>query len=135
MKKCQGTLLSRLWREEKNKFKKIDFMWDTIKQILKKNRGTCIIVEDGKPLYVVTQFADYEKLFLNETTENEQVEKEISSPTPVKKIIEEKEVEIAEKINQEIIDWKAKQTENSPEIGLADIVENDELRIENLPFV
>jgi hypothetical protein len=110
-------------------------MWDTIKQILKKNRGTCIIVEDGKPLYVVTQFTDYEKLFLNETPENEQVEKEISSPTPVKKIIEEKEVEIAEKINQEIIDWKAKQTENSPEIGLADIVENDELRIENLPFV
>jgi len=111
------------------------FNWDTIKQILKKNRGTCIIVEDGKPLYVVAQFADYEKLFLDETSESEQSDKEIFSPTPVKKIIEEKEVEIAEKVNQEIIDWKAKQVENSPEIGLADIVENDGLRIENLPFV
>jgi len=42
---------------------------------------------------------------------------------------------MAEKINQEIIDWKAKQAENNPEVNLADITESDELKIENLPFV
>lgn len=104
-------------------------MWETIKNILKKNNGTCIIVEDGKPVYVVTQFDEYEKML------NGQLAVEAPMPTPVKKIIAEKEVEMAEKINQEIIDWKSKQAENNPEINLSDLTESDELRIENLPFV
>jgi hypothetical protein len=45
------------------------------------------------------------------------------------------ESELLEKINQEIIDWKAKQAENSPEVQLADIQDSDELRIENLPLI
>ena len=104
-------------------------MWETIKNILKKNNGTCIIVEDGKPVYVVTQFDEYEKMLNGQSLD------ETSMPTPVKKIIAEKEVEMAEKINQEIIDWKAKQAENNPEVNLSDLTENDELKIENLPFV
>jgi len=104
-------------------------MWETIKNILKKNNGTCIIVEDGKPVYVVTQFEEYEKML------NEQSLVEAPMATPVKKIIAEKEIEMAEKINQEIIDWKAKQAENNPEITLSDLTESEELKIENLPFV
>ncbi len=86
-------------------------------------------MEDGKPIYIVTQFDEYEKML------NGQSEAESPMPTPVKKIIAEKEIEMAEKINQEIIDWKAKQAENNPEVNLADITESDELKIENLPFV
>ena len=86
-------------------------------------------MEDGKPVYVVTQFDEYEKML------NGQSSVEIAAPTPVKKIIAEKEVEMAEKINQEIIDWKTKQAENNPEVNLTDLTENDELKIENLPFV
>ena len=104
-------------------------MWKTIKNILKKNNGTCIIVEEGKPVYVVTQFEEYEKML------NGELAAEMPMATPVKKIIAEKEVEMAEKINQEIIDWKAKQAENNPEINLSDLTGNDELKIENLPFV
>jgi len=104
-------------------------MWETIKNILKKNNGTCIIVEEGKPVYVVTQFDEYEKML------NGQSPNESPMPTPVKKIIAEKEGEMAEKINQEIIDWKAKQAENNPEVNLSDLTENNELKIENLPFI
>lgn len=104
-------------------------MWETIKNILKKNNGTCIIVEEGRPVYVITKFEEYEELL------DGQPKKDEPMATPVKKIIAEKEGELAEKINQEIIDWKAKQAENNPEVNLADIVENDELKIENLPFV
>ena len=38
-------------------------MWETIKKILQNNKGTCIIVEDNKPTYVITSFEDYQKLF------------------------------------------------------------------------
>lgn len=104
-------------------------MWETIKQILKKNRGTCIIIEEGQPAYVITTFADYQK-----TLEAEPAAK--NSAPHLKEFKEMAgETELMEKINQEISDWKAKQAEKTPEIQLADIQESNELRIENLPLV
>lgn len=104
-------------------------MWETIKNILKKNNGTCIIVEEGKPVYVITQFEEYEKMLEG------QLMARTPMATPVKKIIAEKEAEMTEKVNQEIVDWKVNQTENNPEINLTDLTGGDELKIENLPFI
>jgi len=100
-------------------------MWDQIKQILKKNKGTCIIVEEGQPAYVITLFDEYQKALDDEP---------LTKPS-VLRAKEAGESELLEKINQEIIDWKAKQAENSPEVQLADIQDSDELRIENLPLI
>ena len=100
-------------------------MWETIKQILKKNKGTCIIIEEGQPAYVVTLFDEYQKSLEGEPT----------SKPALGRQKEAGETELLEKINQEIIDWKAKQTENSPEVQLADIQDSDELRIEDLPLI
>lgn len=100
-------------------------MWDQIKQILKKNKGTCIIVEEGQPAYVVLPFDDYQKA----------LETEPAGKMAAPKFKENaNEPELLEKINQEIVDWKNKQAENAPEVQLADIQESDELRIENLPL-
>ncbi len=99
-------------------------MWSTIKQILKKNRGTCIIIEDGQPAFIVAPFDDYQKLL-----EGEPVSR---SAGRLKDGLGESE--LLEKINQEIGDWKARQSENVPEVQLADIQASDELRIENLPL-
>jgi len=101
-------------------------MWETIKQILKKNKGTCIIIEEGQPAYVIMSFDDYQK-----SLESEPANKSV--PPRFKEA--GGETELMEKINQEIVDWKAKQVENSPEVQLSDIQEADELRIENLPLV
>lgn len=100
-------------------------MWEQIKQILKKSRGTCIIIEEGQPAYVITSFDDYQK--------------ELEGETATKSVLSRPKETVAEgeilaKINQEITDWKAKQAENAPEVQLADIQDSDELRIENLPL-
>ena len=101
-------------------------MWEQIKQILKKNKGTCIIIEEGQPAYVITSFDDYQK-----SLESEPVAK------PALPRLKEAagETELLAKINQEITDWKVKQTENAPEVQLSDIQDSDELRIENLPLI
>jgi len=99
-------------------------MWQTIKQILHKNQGTCIIVEEGKPVYVITRFEDYEALLNNkpvlrfQNSSNEQ--------------------ELLEKINEEIVAWKVKQTEINPESNISDVSEvseTEDIKIENLPIV
>jgi len=101
-------------------------MWNEIKQILKKNIGTCIIVEEGQPAYVVLPWDDYEQLLDERPT--------ISFPEKHKEGGSEQE--ILEKINQEITNWKARQVEENPAVALADEVEEtDEVRIENLPIV
>ncbi len=119
-------------------------MWEQIKQILKKNKGTCIIIEEGQPAYVITSFDDYQK-----SLEDELMVK--FAPPRLKEAVgplrsrplrlgdeasegEASETELLSKINQEIIDWKVKQAENSPEVQLSDIQDSDELRIENLPL-
>lgn len=100
-------------------------MWEQIKQILKKSKGTCIIIEEGQPAYVITLFDDYQKSLENESTSK-------AAPSRLKEAAGE--TELLEKINQEIIDWKVKQTDNAPEVQLSDIQDSDELRIENLPL-
>ncbi len=100
-------------------------MWDTIKQILKKSRATCIIVEEGQPAYVIMPFDDYQKSLESDSA--------IKTAGPRFKDGAD-DSGLLEKINQEIVDWKAKQTENSPEVQLSDIQDSDELRIENLPL-
>jgi hypothetical protein len=96
-------------------------MWETIKQILKKNIGTCIIVEEGKPTFAILPLEDYEKL-LNERQGISFLEKNKEGSG---------EQEILEKINQEITNWKARQMEENPEIALE---QDDDLKIENLPL-
>ncbi len=95
-------------------------MWETIKKILRRNSGTCIIVENGKPAFVVTTFEAFQE-FLGEQEEKKNNEKDVTD-----------EHKILERINQEIIDWKIRQRENNPEI--ADL-ENEDLKIEDLPLV
>lgn len=97
-------------------------MWNAIKQILKKNSGTCIIVEEGKPAYVVVPFDDYGKL-LEEHSDVSFLEKRKEGTS---------EQEILEKINQEITNWKGRQAEENPAVDLA---EEDEIKVENLPIV
>ncbi|MBU1102878.1 hypothetical protein KJ853_04495 [Patescibacteria group bacterium] len=98
-------------------------MWETIKQILHKNGGTCIIVEEGKPSYIVSRFDEYQKLLENQ-------------PAPrLREGINEQE--LLEKINQEINNWKTKQAENIPEneLDIPEVSEEEDLKIENLPIV
>jgi hypothetical protein len=97
-------------------------MWETIKKILQKQPGTCIIVEDGKPAYVVTKFSDYED-FLEE--KEKIVGRNLNSNFS--------EEELRERINQEIVNWKATQQETLPEIGLAE-GPDEEVKIEDLPL-
>jgi PHD/YefM family antitoxin component YafN of YafNO toxin-antitoxin module len=94
-------------------------MWNTIKQVLKKNKGTCIIVEEGKPAFVVVPFDDYEK--------------SLDKPANEKVSVGTGEQELLEKINQEIINWKTKQAEDSPAVELVE--DSDEVKIENLPLM
>ena len=100
-------------------------MWEQIKQILKKNKGTCIIVEDGQPAYVITIFDDYQKSLDAEPGNK------VAAPRFKEGV---NESEALAKINQEIVDWKAEQAANATEIQLSDIQDSDELRIENLPL-
>ncbi len=95
--------------------------WETIKQILKKNIGTCIIVEEGKPSYVVVPFEDYEKLLEEHPVSFLEKCKEGTN-----------EQEILEKINQEITNWKASQAQENPEVELA---EENEVKVEDLPII
>lgn len=96
-------------------------MWNEIKQILKKNIGTCIIIEEGRPAFVILPLEDYEKL-LNERQGIPFLEKNKEGSG---------EQEILEKINQEITNWKARQTEENPEMALE---QDNDLKIENLPL-
>jgi PHD/YefM family antitoxin component YafN of YafNO toxin-antitoxin module len=96
-------------------------MWETIKQILRKNQGTCIIVEEGKPAYVITKFEDYEKLL------------EAQQPSRLRENFSEQD--LLEKINEEITNWKVKQVENAPELVTQEGEADEELKIENLPIV
>lgn len=98
-------------------------MWETIKKILQKQKGTCIIVEDGKPAYVVTKFSDYEN-FLEEKEET--VGRSLSPNFS--------EEHLLERINQEIANWKATQQEQQSETGLAETAGDEDVKIEDLPL-
>lgn len=95
-------------------------MWETIKKVLQRQGGTCIIIEDGKPAYVVSSFVDYENLLK---------EKEPVLQNPITNISEQ---ELLEKINQEIANWKTAQAEQqAPELLETPA---DEVKIEDLPL-
>jgi hypothetical protein len=97
-------------------------MWETIRKILQKQRGTCIIIEDGRPAYVVTKFSDYENS-LEERKED--VTQNLAS-----NISEE---QLLDKINQEITNWKAMQQDQQGETGLTE-TSGEEVKIEDLPL-
>jgi hypothetical protein len=98
-------------------------MWETIKKILQKQPGACIIVEDGKPAYIITKFSDYEDSFFDE--KEKIVERNLNSNFS--------EEQLLERINQEISNWKATQQEQQPETGLAE-TPDEEVKIEDLPL-
>jgi hypothetical protein len=95
-------------------------MWETIKKILSRHSGTCIIVEEGKPAYVITKFEDFQ---------DDSSSGAVSFPQPQAAVPEQ---DLLEKINQEIVNWKTKQAEAEPEIDLPD---EEELTIEKLPVI
>jgi hypothetical protein len=97
-------------------------MWETIKKILQKQEGTCIIIEDGKPVYVVTKFSDYEKSF------------EEKEEMPARNLNSNfSEEALLERINQEITSWKAAQQETQAEADVAE-TPDEEVKIEDLPL-
>ncbi len=96
-------------------------MWETIKQILRKNQGTCIIIEEGKPTYIITKFEDYEEL-LDERSQGRARENYSDQ-------------ELLEKINEEITNWKIRQPEVAPELEVPEPEGEEDLRVENLPIV
>jgi len=93
-------------------------MWETIKQILHKSSSACIIIEEGRPAYVVTRFDEYQKL--------------LDGQPSMRLGQGSNEQELLEKINQEINNWKAQQIETSEEIAET---ESEDVKIENLPIV
>lgn len=84
-------------------------MWKTIKNLLSKGGGKCIIVENEKPVFVVMSFGEYENL----------LEKSSQSP-------ESAEIE---KVNQEISEWQSSENNNLEEIS-----PKEEFKVEDLPF-
>ena len=113
MLKCQAISLSKLWREKRSNIKN-KIMWNTIKKILQNHRGTCIIVEEGKPAYVVLKFDDYQK-FLEER----------NAPVivPEDKIIPE--------LNEEITSW----TDIDAPEKVEEVTQKlEEVKIEDLPL-
>ncbi len=91
-------------------------MWETIKNILKKTNGTCIIVEEGKPAFVVSRFEDF----------SASEDKIASRPKE-----SSGDQELLEKINQEITNWKTRQAEDEAEAAVAP---EEEIKIESLPL-
>jgi len=100
-----------------------DMLWNTIKQILQKQGGTCILIEEGKPAYVVMDFDSFQESLGDE-------EPRIS----VKTAGGMSEQELLEKINQEITNWKAAQTEEQAAKEIEEEVGEEEIKVEDLPL-
>ena len=63
-------------------------MWSDIKSILKDNRAKCLIIEDGKPVYVILPFEEYQQLqkredhsILDEDKINSEIQEESNAST------------------------------------------------------
>ena len=69
-----------------------------IKDLLQKIGGRYIIVEDGRPVCVVATLEDYEALVLKS--------RKNGNPSKIKNL---SEIELIEKINQDILFWKEAQ--------------------------
>ena len=95
-------------------------MWEAIKKVLQKQGGICIIVEDGKPSFVVSSFEEYENLLDKDLPKFEK-----AAPVVF-------DTRLLEKINQEIENWKAGQAEAQAEA--AAVQTEEEVKIEDLPI-
>ena len=121
----------------------LNFMMQTIKKILAKNKNACVIImEDNEPSFVVTSFEEYEKSFsLNgeekmTDNENEDFLSDDFSPAADEEILEE--------VNSEIINLGAPQSEvNKEDIkeqSMQIVEENpqemsmQEIKIEDIPL-
>jgi hypothetical protein len=90
-------------------------MWETIKNLLQKGSGKCIIVEDEKPAYVVMKIEDYENLLEGEPSETKDTE--------------------MEKVNRDIAAWKASEKEaHLEEVVPEKEAKAEEVKVEDLPF-
>ncbi|MBI4098986.1 hypothetical protein HY442_00465 [Candidatus Parcubacteria bacterium] len=93
--------------------------WNTLKALLKRWDGRCLIVEDGKPKYVLTTVEEYCGAG-SETAKSSQLSDE----------------ELRERINRDIEVFKGRQRESEPRVelpeeGSAPLVS---LELEDLPF-
>jgi len=90
-------------------------MWSSIKNILKDGKTTCVVIEDGKPLYVLMTFEEYQQL-----------QKQEKSDIIIENLQEDKE----DKINGEIQQLQTEELDESlPSAGGISAV-----KIEDLPF-
>ena len=86
-------------------------MWKTIKNLLSKGGGKCIIIENEKPAYVVMRVEEYESLLEGNSQSSESAE--------------------IEKANQDIAAFKAREKEKNI---LEEMSEKEEIKVEDLPF-
>ena len=86
-------------------------MWKTIKNLLSKGGGKCIIIENEKPAYVVMRVEEYESLLEGDGQLSESAE--------------------IEKANQDISAFKAREKEKNI---LEEMSEKEEIKVEDLPF-
>lgn len=87
-------------------------MWKTIKNLLQKGGGRCIIIEDGQPSCVVLDIKDYENLL--ESNESSKINR----------------------INRDIAELRA-QEKSEPDVEEVvgqEEVEKEEVKVEDLPF-
>ena len=78
-------------------------MWETIKKILQKNKGTCIIIEDNKPVYVVVNFTDYQRLLEKEESaqnKEEQTLTEVNTEIANLPALKDQDLTIEEQVDQ-----------------------------------
>jgi CBS domain-containing protein len=95
-------------------------MMDTIKKILAKNKNACVVVvENEKPVFVITGFEEYDRMFSGNSA---------SEPRQKSFFQDEK---VLEEVNQEIINLGAPRNE-MPSI-LEEIKEQDVQIIEDNP--
>ncbi len=87
-------------------------MWERIKNILQKEGGKCIIIENNEPAYVVLTFDEYEK--------------RNSRPQPA---VDEQ----LDQVNRNIAEWKELEAERVP-AAPEPVAEENDTKIEDLPF-
>jgi hypothetical protein len=93
-------------------------MWSEIKSILQDAKNRCIIIEDGKPRYVVVPFDEYQKLQKNDGHST------MAGPKD-----SDREPYATEHVNHELQEiWELGEKDREPEKKAASI------SIEDLPF-
>ncbi|PJE59831.1 MAG: hypothetical protein COU85_01545 [Candidatus Portnoybacteria bacterium CG10_big_fil_rev_8_21_14_0_10_44_7] len=103
------------------------FTW--LAQIIKKNNNTVILVEDGRPAYVVLPFAQYQQMV------SEQTGVAVNQPLPDKNKDQGDltEVSLLEKINKDIEIWKAAQKDKETLVD-EQPTDPNEITIEKIPY-